>query len=243
MTADDLRRSLKNPVCLALDTGDWRTAESFLDRVGPELGMVKVGPVLFIREARRVSDWLSSDPCPIFLDFKWHDIPHTVAEAILGIPGTSVRLVTVHAQGGPAMIRAARDAAESRGKDRPLVLAVTLLTHLAKGELCLLGIKDRWDGIRTLGKAALDAGADGLVMAPGDVVLARREWGSDPFIVTPGIRFSRPEPGSGDDQILSETPARAIENGSDLLVVGRPILESPSPEATVRTILMECRKD
>ncbi len=243
MTTENLRRSLKNPVCLALDTPDWPTAESLLERLGPSLGMVKIGPVLYVRAAGSVTDWIESGKCPVFLDFKWHDIPHTVSEAIRGISGRSVRLVTIHAQGGPAMISAAREAAEKKGENRPLVIAVTLLTHLAKGELCLLGIKDRWEGIQRLGKAALDAGADGLVMAPGDVVRAREEWGPGPFIVTPGIRFVRPEAGSGDDQVLSETPARALENGSDLLVVGRPILESPTPEKTLEEILGQCRPE
>ncbi|MHB8421179.1 MAG: orotidine-5'-phosphate decarboxylase [Leptospirales bacterium] len=236
---DHLRRSLANPVCLALDVPDWERARTILDLLEPRPGMVKIGPVLYMREGRRVSEWLEKANRHVFLDFKWHDIPHTVGEAIAGIPGHAVRLITVHAQGGARMIAAARDAAERKSPDRPLVVAVTLLTHLDSTELEKLGVGNRWNEVKKLGSVALASGADGLVMAPGDLPQAREEWGPAPFLVTPGIRFetsvsARP---STEDQVLAETPGTALKKGSDLLVVGRPILESPQPSMVLEALI------
>ncbi|MHB1285140.1 MAG: orotidine-5'-phosphate decarboxylase [Leptospirales bacterium] len=240
---EHLRRMLANPVCLALDVPDWERGRSLLDLLAPRPGMVKIGPVLYMRESRRVNEWLEKTDRPVFLDFKWHDIPHTVAEAIRGIPGKAVRIFTVHAQGGAKMIAAAREAAERRGSERPLVVAVTLLTHLDQTELEKLGIDDRWNELRRLGSLALSSGADGLVMSPGDLAGARKEWGSTPFLVTPGIRFGTGEVSGkpADDQVLAETPESAMKKGSDLLVVGRPILESPNPSGVLGELIRIAR--
>lgn len=238
-----LRRSLSNPVCLALDVPDWDRGRALLDLLEPRPGMVKIGPVLYMREGRRVSEWLEKVNRPVFLDFKWHDIPHTISEAISGIPGHAVRLITVHSQGGARMIASAREAVERKTPDRPLVVAVTLLTHLDAKELEKLGIDERWKAVKKLGSVALAAGADGLVMAPGDLVQAREEWGPDPFFVTPGIRFERPASAqkSTEDQVLAETPETALKKGSDLLVVGRPILESPQPSEVLEALIRMSR--
>ncbi len=240
---EHLRRMLANPVCLALDVPDWERGRSLLDLLEPRPGMVKIGPVLYMREGRRVSEWLENTDRPVFLDFKWHDIPHTVGEAVAGIPGHAVRMVTVHAQGGARMIASAREAAELKGSDRPLVVAVTLLTHLDAMELAKLGVHDRWKEVQKLGSVALASGADGLVMSPGDLVQARLEWGPSPFFVTPGIRFeTQTSPRKpADDQVLAETPETALKKGSDLLVVGRPILESPQPSEVLGALIRMSR--
>lgn len=136
------------------------------------------------------------------------------------------------------MIAAARKACESLGEGRPVLVAVTALTHLTKNELLLLGLPDRKETVKRLGTMALEYGADGLVLSPGELVDARIQWGDTPFLVTPGIRFD----GSSiaeDDQYFAETPAEALRKGSNLLVVGRPILRSSEPLRTVRHILAE----
>jgi orotidine-5'-phosphate decarboxylase len=226
------RKSLSNPFCLALDLSSWKEALHLLSCLEPMPAIVKIGPMLYLRESGRIGEWLEETEYSVFLDFKWHDIPNTVAGSVDAIPGRRVQLLTVHAQGGKGMIRAARDAADRReadGRGRPLVLAVTVLTHLDAPQLEELGIRGRQEAVRRLGTLALESGADGLVMAPGDLPMARKEWGSGPLIVTPGIRF--PESGlvKNDDQVLAETPGEAIEKGADLLVVGRPVIQNPDP--------------
>ncbi|EAY58053.1 MAG: Orotidine 5'-phosphate decarboxylase, partial [Leptospirillum sp. Group II 'C75'] len=237
---NSFRKSLTNPFCLALDMKSWEGALRLLSRLTPKPAIVKIGPLLYLRESGRIEEWFIRTDQPVFLDFKWHDIPNTVAGSVEAIPGSCVKLLTVHAQGGKKMIRAARDAADSRdasGKGRPLVLAVTVLTHLDGPQLAELGIQGRQDAVRRLGTLALESGADGLVMSPGDLAMARKEWGREPLVVTPGIRFPDRNRVQNDDQILAESPENALQKGSDLLVVGRPILESPDPPTSWSQLL------
>ncbi|WP_256855991.1 orotidine-5'-phosphate decarboxylase [Leptospirillum ferriphilum] len=237
---NSFRKSLTNPFCLALDMKSWEGALRLLSRLTPKPAIVKIGPLLYLRESGRIEEWFIRTDQPVFLDFKWHDIPNTVAGSVEAIPGSCVKLLTVHAQGGKKMIRAARDAADSRdasGKGRPLVLAVTVLTHLDGPQLAELGIQGRQDAVRRLGTLALESGADGLVMSPGDLAMARKEWGREPLVVTPGIRFPERNRVQNDDQILAESPENALQKGSDLLVVGRPILESPDPPTSWSRLL------
>lgn len=238
---DDLRRSLKNRICLALDEPDIGRARSLLLAIGDHVGMVKVGPVLFMREGMRFLEEISDRGIPLFLDLKWHDIPNTVYGAISGLSLPTLRLLTVHAQGGESMIRAAREASESLSGVSPLVLAVTLLTHLDLRELDLLGIPDRQERVLELGGIALDAGAHGLVMAPGDLLSARGRLGPSPYLVTPGIRWEEGAvldgEGRKDDQVLAGSPKEALLGGSDLLVIGRPFLKSSDPKRLLEDLL------
>ncbi len=239
------RSSLTNPFCLALDLTSWEEALWLLSRLTPKPAIVKVGPLLYLRESGRIGEWLTETEQPVFLDFKWHDIPNTVAGSVKAIPGCCVKLLTVHAQGGKKMIQAAKDAADNRevsGRGRPLVLAVTVLTHLDAPQLAELGIQGRQDAVRRLGNLALESGADGLVMSPGDLTMARREWGSEPIIVTPGIRLPEAHLVQKDDQVLAESPENAIREGADLLVVGRPILQSLDPSKTWSQFLLSWKK-
>jgi orotidine-5'-phosphate decarboxylase len=238
---DHLRRSLRNRICLALDEPDIVRARSLLGAIGERIGMVKVGPVLFMREGMRLLDEISDRGIPLFLDLKWHDIPNTVFGAISGLSLPTLSLLTVHAQGGEAMIRAAREASENLSGVSPLVLAVTLLTHLDSRELDLLGIPDRQEKVLELGGLALASGAHGLVMAPGDLLSARGRFGPAPYLVTPGIRWeggatSGPK-GRKDDQVLAGSPKDALLGGSDLLVIGRPFLNSPDPKRLLSDLL------
>lgn len=237
----DLRRSLKNRICLALDEPDIDRARSLLLAIGEMVGMVKVGPVLFMRAGMDFLEEISDRGIPLFLDLKWHDIPNTVFGAISGLSLSTLRLLTVHAQGGEAMIGAAREASESLSGASPLVLAVTLLTHLDSRELNMLGIPDRQERVLELGGLALDGGAHGLVMAPGDLSSARGRFGAAPYLVTPGIRWEEGAVSGGgsrkDDQVLAGSPKEALLGGSDLLVIGRPFLKSPDPKRLLEGLL------
>lgn len=231
----DFRISLQNPLCLSLDTGNETKGIMLARTAGPLVGMVKIGPIPYLAFGPRLLDVAGTLGIPLFLDLKWHDIPNTIQKVIEHLP-SSIRMVTIHASGGPSMIAAARNACESRGPARPLLIAVTALTHLTPGEVSLIGFKSRWDMVKKLGTMALDAGADGLVLSPEELRLARGLWQNRPFLVTPGIRFGN-DAIPLDDQHFSGTPTEALGNGSDLLVVGRPILLATDPVEAVRTIL------
>lgn len=245
LLVNDLRDSLKNRVCLALDEPDIVRARSLLLSIGEMVGMIKVGPVLFMREGLRFLEEISDKGIPLFLDLKWHDIPNTVFGAISGLSLPTLRLLTVHSQGGEGMIRAAREASENLSGFSPLILAVTLLTHLDDRELHLLGIPNRQERVLELGGLALSSGAHGLVMAPGDLSSARARFGPLPYIVTPGIRWEAGAVSGGgsrkDDQVLAESPKDALLGGSDLLVIGRPFLKTGDPKKLLEDLLWSLR--
>jgi len=178
----------------------------------------------------------------VFLDLKLHDIPNTVASAVVEIAGLGAQIINVHATGGKAMIAAAvqssRDWAQRYDRRRPQVIAVTLLTSLTDRELNdeLLVSSHQGDYVLHLAKLAKEAGADGVVASPLEAGLIRQALGPDFLIVTPGIRLA------GDalaDQRRVDTPGAAIRSGSNLLVVGRSITESSDPAGAARRILEE----
>jgi orotidine-5'-phosphate decarboxylase len=232
---------LKNPLCLSLDIDDRSRGLSLVQTLGPLVGMVKTGPIPYLSFGPDLLEVTEKAGISVFLDLKWHDIPNTVHDVIASIPSRSIRMITVHSLGGPSMISAARRACDSLGENRPLLVAVTALTHLSREELHQIGLPDRKETVARLGSMALDYGADGLVLSPGELPEARDLWGEKPFLVTPGIRFSDSSI-EGDDQHFSDTPSEAIRKGSNLLVVGRPILRSPNPIQTVRKILSEINR-
>lgn len=233
-------RWLRNPLCLSLDLDDKSQGLSLVQTLGSLVGMVKAGPIPYLSFGRELLEMAEKTGIPVFLDLKWHDIPNTVHDVIASIPSRSIRIITIHSLGGPSMISAARKACDLLGEDRPLLIAVTALTHLSTEELRQIGLPDRKETVTRLGSMALDYGADGLVLSPGELPEARDLWGEKPFLVTPGIRLADSSI-EGDDQHVSDTPSEAIRNGSDLLVVGRPILRSPIPIQTVRKILSEIK--
>jgi orotidine-5'-phosphate decarboxylase len=190
----------------------------------------------------------------IFLDLKFHDIPQTVAgsvRAAAGLPG--VRMLTIHASGGAAMMRAAREAIGKRGDRRPKLLAVTVLTSTDAKQLKQMGIRrSAKEQVLFLARLARDAGMDGVITSPLEVTAVRKACGPDFLIVTPGIRPAAPSasntshrssqslPGIAlDDQRRVATPAAALRAGADYLVIGRPILDAPDPLAAVDSTLFE----
>ena len=171
---------------------------------------------------------------PIFLDLKLHDIPNTVAGAVRAVLPLKPRMLTVHAAGGAAMIEAARQAAESAGADRPLILGVTVLTSLDAAALAATGVAGvPAEQVLRLARLAVAAGADGLVCSPLEVAMLRASLGSGPKLIVPGIR---PEGAALGDQARTMTPPQAIAAGADWIVVGRPITGAPDPGAAAAAI-------
>jgi len=180
----------------------------------------------------------------IFLDLKFHDIPNTVAGAILScaaMPG--VQLVNVHALGGQAMLHAAAQAisaTQPMGADRPRLLAVTVLTSMDQKAMREVGLSGTSQArVLKLAQLAKKAGVDGVVASVKEARAIRKACGRDFLIVTPGVRPKEKSGAKDDDQARTATPTEAIRAGADFLVVGRPILAAPDPRAATQSIVDE----
>ncbi len=214
---------------VALDTASWEQALEWVDRL-PQVLWWKVGLELFTAVGPQIFQALKERGKRIFLDLKLHDIPHTVGRAAQVAVGYGVDLLTVHAAGGSAMLRAA--VAATQGSSCRL-LAVTLLTSLGPEQVRQeLGVeRDPGDYVLQLARLALDQGVSGLVCSPQEVGRLRQALGPEVLLVTPGIRFGDPE--AEDDQRRVCTPEAALRAGADYLVVGRPITAAADPVAAL----------
>jgi orotidine-5'-phosphate decarboxylase len=173
---------------------------------------------------------------PTFLDVKFHDIPNTVAGAVRQAAGLGVAMLTLHVSGGPAMLRAAIDAARE-AEHCPQLLGVTVLTSIDDADLSAQGLSDRVaDHVLRLGEIAWNAGLDGLVCAPQEITLLRERFEAKVKIVVPGIR---PAGSPSSDQKRTMAPAEAIARGADVLVIGRPITAAPDPRAAAMAVAAE----
>jgi orotidine-5'-phosphate decarboxylase len=170
----------------------------------------------------------------VFLDLKFHDIPNTVKKAVEAVKGLGISFFTVHASGGAQMVAAAKEAA---GEAK--VLAVTLLTSLDKKNIEAIGFEGEVkEQVVRLARLARNAGADGIVCSPLEVAHLRKALDDQCLLVTPGIR---PAGASSDDQARISTPAQAVKEGADYLVVGRPIVQAENRVLAVEQILEEMR--
>ncbi len=217
----------------ALDTGDLGRAEALAASLAPHCGLLKVGLELFCAAGAPAVAAIARHR-PVFLDVKLHDIPNTVAGALRSLLPLKPAMVTLHAGGGPAMIAAARAEAGKAGVDRPILLAVTVLTSMDAATLAATGVAGSpADQVRRLARMALAAGADGLVCSPHEAAMLRAELGPIPVLVVPGVRPSGSDAG---DQARTATPAEAVAAGADWIVVGRPITGAPDPAAAAAAI-------
>ena len=193
-------------------------------------GYVKVGGRLFTAAGPEAVRELAARGQRVFLDLKFHDIPHIVAEACVNAARLGASLMTVHSSGGSKMMRAAREALEkfSRGRRRPRLLGVTLLTSLDAGEVRRIGfLRSLESNVVRLARLARASGCDGVIAAPTDVRALRRACGKDFLIITPGIK---PQSGAkASDQARVGAAVDAIRAGADYVVVGRAVLAAPSP--------------
>lgn len=209
----------------AIDTADFFRARELADAVVPHCGLVKLGLEFFLRHGPQGLSVAGG--APVFLDLKLHDIPNTVAGAVRSLLPLGVRMLTVHGSGGGAMVAAAREAAEPAGAERPLILAVTVLTSLDAAALQATGVAGTVSAqVLRLGRLALDAGADGLVCSAHEILRLREVFGSKPVLVVPGIRPVGSERG---DQARVMTPEAAVQAGANYIVVGRPITNAADP--------------
>jgi orotidine-5'-phosphate decarboxylase len=221
----------------AIDTAELAEAERLARALGGQVGGLKLGKEFFTAHGpegvKRIAG--AGAGARIFLDLKFHDIPNTVAGAVRAAAPLGCAMLTIHASGGAAMVRA---AVEARGTARaPLILAVTVLTSLGETELAAVGQKGPIaDQVLRLARMARDAGADGLVASPHEVRALREALGRDAVLVVPGVR---PAWAGADDQKRVMGPGEAVAAGADYLVIGRPITRSPDPADAARRIAAE----
>lgn len=220
---------MTNRIFVALDTPDLERAKALAIRVHHHVGGIKLGLEFFMANGRAGVREMAEIGLPIFLDLKFHDIPNTVAKAIMALRPLEPAILTVHAAGGRAMLEDAKAAAPTGTK----VVAVTTLTSLDGTDLASIGCPDNpHDQVMRLTELALSAGVDGVVCSGAEVKAAKQLWPKG-FFVVPGVR---PANGAAGDQKRVVTPRQAIDAGASILVVGRPITQAENPDTAAREI-------
>ena len=210
----------------ALDFPDVASAMAMVDAIGDGCLWYKVGKQLFTSEGPQVVRALKERGKKVFLDLKYHDIPNTVAGAVRAAGSIGADLCNVHASGGPAMLRAAAEAARDAGI---VCIAVTVLTSLDAEELRAVGISASLaEQVERLARLTQESGLAGVVCSALELPVIRKVCGKDFLTVVPGIR---PAGSSADDQRRVMTPRMAAEAGADFIVVGRPITKAENPRA------------
>jgi orotidine-5'-phosphate decarboxylase len=231
---------MRRPIpIIALDVPSRTDAESLLERLGPTAEFVKVGLQLFTAEGPDVVRAMRDRGCRVFLDIKLHDIPNTVAHAVRSAASLGVDLLTVHASGGAAMLRAAREAAGERGGEGIRLLGVTVLTSLSAEEVAEAWGRDRISAeveVERLARLAEGAGMDGVVASVHELPVIRRATGEDFRVLTPGIRLAGDAAG---DQARVATPGEAARLGSDYVVLGRSVTAAHDPAEALRRVIRE----
>ncbi|HCX14791.1 MAG TPA: orotidine-5'-phosphate decarboxylase [Rhodospirillaceae bacterium] len=235
-------RDLKTPVFCALDTKDLSRATGLAAKLADTIGGFKLGLEFFSSQGPKgVKQIQKASDVPIFLDLKLNDIPNTVASAVRAVAPLGIYMLTVHINGGRAMMEAAAaaaaDAAYEAVKARPLIVGVTVLTSFDDDDLAEVGVSNTLvDQVRRMAELAKRSGLDGVVCSPREVAMLRSDLGDGFKLVTPGVR---PEWASVDDQKRFMTPLEAVSAGSDYLVIGRPITAAKDPPSAAARIVAE----
>ena len=225
-----------NRLIVALDVPEAAAAENLVNRLERNCHWFKVGMELFTAAGPAAIEPLVARGHSVFLDLKFCDIPNTVAGAVRSAAGLGVRLLTVHAAGGPAMLEAARNELEKLS-DPPRLLAVTVLTSMDAEQTAAIGIdRSPSEQVELLARMALKAGIAGFVCSPQEVAKLRALTGSEAVLVVPGIR---PAGAVAGDQKRIATPADALRSGASYLVVGRPITHAADPAEASEKVLKE----
>jgi orotidine-5'-phosphate decarboxylase len=237
-----LMTNAKNKLILALDVDSAQRARELVSSLRDLVGMFKVGPQLFTAAGPEIVREIIKSGSSVFLDLKFHDIPNTVLSAGIRATRLGVSIFNVHASGGTDMMQRTADAvsqvAEKEGIERPLVIAVTVLTSLDTEELVDIGIDSSLaEQVVRLSLLAESCGMDGVVASPREITHVRNVVTRPGFkIITPGVR---PAEAALHDQKRVMTPSQAISAGADYIVVGRPITHAPDPVDAARRIVAE----
>lgn len=222
-------------IVVAMDFDNADQCIAMAKRLSPEYCRLKVGKELFTACGPKIVEQLMSLGFSVFLDLKFHDIPNTTSKAVKAAAELGVWMVNVHASGGERMMSAARNILETVSGQRPLLIAVTVLTSMGSDDLQSVGIdRSAEDQVLKLARLTHKCGLDGVVCSAQEAPLMKSEFDDSFCLVTPGIRL---DSSPADDQRRTLTPAAAITAGSSYLVIGRPITQSLDPIATCRSII------
>jgi len=230
---------------VALDVHSMEKVQQLVEMLDDSVSYYKVGMELFYSVGSQVITYLRQQNKDIFLDLKLYDIPNTVGRGLASLTELGATMLNVHASGGFAMMQTAAAAVKEKAsqmqRERPKLIAVTVLTSMSTVEWSALGYDvDLSQQVVHLAQLAQKAGLDGVVASPQEAAQIRAVCGSEFIIVTPGIR---PCGAAINDQSRIATPAGALQNGAHHLVVGRPITAAMNPQKAVEEILLEMRED
>ena len=233
--------TIRHRLIFALDVETLAEAERLVELLRETVGVFKIGKQLFLHAGPEVVRMVHRHGAEVFLDLKFHDIPHTVARAGVEAARLGVRFFDLHASGSFEMMeRTHAEVARACRREalrRPKILAVTVLTSLATSDLRRVGVADGVESqVGRLARLARRAGMDGVVASPLEIARIRRDCGRGFLIVTPGVR---PAGRGHDDQKRVMTAGEAMRAGADYLVVGRPIRDAPDPPATAREMVAD----
>ncbi|MDF1655341.1 MAG: orotidine-5'-phosphate decarboxylase [Coxiellaceae bacterium] len=227
-----------SPIIVALDYDNIETARQLVRKISPDLCRLKVGKQMFTQYGPQWVEELAGLGFDVFLDLKFHDIPNTVAKACVAAANLGVWMMNVHATGGLTMMQQAKQALDDlNASDKPLLIAVTVLTSMQQTDLQPLGINDDVNTcVSRLAALAQQAGLDGVVCSAREAEMLRQQMGKDFCLVTPGIRLAD---GDQQDQKRVMTPEAAIAAGADYLVIGRSITQSEDPAGVLQSVLKQ----
>ena len=238
---DNIRKKLKTKdrLILSLDVPGKKEAFDVLKQADNMISTIKVGLELIYNEGLGIVDIVRKSGYKVLLDVKLMDIPNTIAGAARGISSLDVSMITLHAFGGSAMIKSAHDTlsvlCSQKNKYRPLLFGVTVLTSLDDSDLESFGFKIKYtDLVLNMARIGIESGIDGIVCSPNEVGLLRKNLGRNFLIATPGIRLAEE---SSSDQKRVNTPQKAIKEGADFIIVGRPIIKSENIKNTIELFL------
>jgi orotidine-5'-phosphate decarboxylase len=232
----------KERIIFALDVEHFEEAQKLVLEFRKHVGMFKVGKQLFTHCGPKIVDFIIMKNSKVFLDLKYHDIPNTVAKAVIEAARLGVNMLNVHASGGLTMMREARIAlhntAKKLGLQRPKIIGVTVLTSIDDAELKRMGIGiPVFDLTKNLTLLAKEAGLDGVVAGGTEIEMIRALCGNDFTIVTPGVRLEEKK----DDQKRTITPVEAILKGASYIVLGRAIRDNSNPKGLLEKICEDIR--
>ena len=229
-----MKQNSASKIVVALDYENKQQALSFVDKLTADSCKLKVGKEMFTHFGPDFVATLVNKGFDVFLDLKFHDIPNTVAKAVKAAADLGVWMVNVHAVGGSKMMSAAKQSLNDFGEDAPLLIAVTVLTSMDESDLKGVGVdRSAQEQVMMLAQLTFDAGLEGVVCSAQEAVALKSRFGQEFKLITPGIR---PIGSAAGDQKRVVTPLQAVQNGSDYLVIGRPVTQADDPLAVLNQI-------